>query len=103
MAKVNKLSGVREWLEREEWAEAFDELVLIHLEAPCKAADIEIEELADVIGGDLASDLLGCVFEDMLAGELEDGRNIVDDYLKRRGWKESAPNKCYMMACDHRS
>jgi len=98
MAKVNRLSGVREWLEREEWAEAFDELVQIHLEAPCKAVDIEIEELADVIGGDLASNLFGCVFEDMLAGELEDGRNIVDDYLKRRGWKESVPNKRYMTA-----
>ncbi len=27
-----------------------------------------------------------------------DGRNIVDDYLKRRGWKETAPNRRYMQA-----
>ncbi len=67
MAKTDRLSGVREWLEREEWAESFDELLQIHLEAPCKAADIEIEELPDVIGEDLASDLFGCVFEDMLS------------------------------------
>ena len=28
----------------------------------------------------------------------DDGRNFVDDYLKRRGWKESASNKAYMTA-----
>ncbi len=36
--------------------------------------------------------------EDMMARELEDGSNIVDDYLKRRGWKESVPNRRYMTA-----
>ena len=40
----------------------------------------------------------GCVFEDFLARDLDDGRNIVDDYLKRRGWNESASNKAYMRA-----
>ena len=31
--------------------------------------------------------------------ELEpDGGNLVDDYLKRRGWNEKAPNKAYMHA-----
>jgi hypothetical protein len=40
----------------------------------------------------------GCVFEDFLAYDLDDGSNIVDDYLKRRGWKESVPNKQYMKA-----
>ncbi len=42
--------------------------------------------------------LWGCVFEDLLARDLDDGRNIVDDYLKRRGWKESASNRAYMTA-----
>src|SRR5262249_26087132 len=27
-----------------------------------------------------------------------DGRNVVDDYLKRRGWKESASARAYMSA-----
>jgi len=98
MAKADRLSGVRKWLEREEWAEAFDELLQIHLEAACEAAGIEIEELDDLVGEDLVSNLFGCIFEDMLAGELEDGSNIVDDYLKRRGWKETVPNRRYLMA-----
>ena len=43
--------------------------------------------------------LWGCAFEDLLTQELEpDGGNLVDDYLKRRGWNEKAPNKAYMRA-----
>jgi len=98
MAKAYPLSGVRKWLEREEWAEPFDQLLAIHLEEPCEAAGIEMEELPDVIGEVLSSNVFSCVFEDMLSKELDDGSNIVDDYLKRRGWKESAPNKRYMTA-----
>jgi hypothetical protein len=98
MANAASLSGVRKWLEREEWREPFDRLLEMHLEAPCKSAGIEIEQLAGLIGEGHAANLFGCVFEDMLARELEDGSNIVDDYLKRRGWKEPVPNKRYMMA-----
>jgi hypothetical protein len=42
--------------------------------------------------------LWGCAFEDFLTREYDGNRNIVDDYLKRRGWKESASNKAYMTA-----
>ncbi|MCW5736539.1 MAG: hypothetical protein KIS73_20600 [Enhydrobacter sp.] len=98
MAKANQLSGVRKWLEREEWAELFDELLDLHLGPPCDEAGIEVEELADVIGAGHAANLFGCVLEDMLSNDFDDGSNIVDDYLKRRGWKESVPNKRYMMA-----
>ena len=41
--------------------------------------------------------LWGCAFEDFLTRDLEpDGRNLVEDYLKRRGWKETAQTKAYM-------
>ena len=98
MAKANQLSGVTKWLVREEWAATFEELLQLHLEAPCTAADVRIDELADVIGDAFMSNLFLCVLEDMLATEFEDGSNIVDDYLKRRGWKEPVPNKRYMTA-----
>ncbi len=98
MAKANALSGIRKWLERDEWAEPFDQLLEVHLDPPCEAAGIEMDELTEVIGDDLASSAFVCVFEDMLASELDDGSNIIDDYLKRRGWKESAANKRYMTA-----
>jgi hypothetical protein len=40
----------------------------------------------------------GCAFEDFLTREGADGRNIVDDYLKRRGWKESPSTRAYISA-----
>ena len=43
----------------------------------------------------------GCAFEDFLTQEIDHGSNIVDDYLKRRGWKESASNRAYMQALRH--
>ena len=40
--------------------------------------------------------LWGCAFEDFLTMDVEDAGKIVDDYLKRRGWKETARNREYM-------
>jgi hypothetical protein len=61
-------------------------------------ADIAFGDLPAVIGDERFAIVWGCVFEDFLARDLDDGRNIVDDYLKRRGWKESVPNKADMAA-----
>lgn len=35
---------------------------------------------------------------DVLAYDVDDDSSIADEYLKRRGWKESVANKRYMMA-----
>jgi hypothetical protein len=40
--------------------------------------------------------LWGAAFEDLLATDLPDGRNIADDYLRRRGWKEGASTRDYI-------
>jgi hypothetical protein len=40
----------------------------------------------------------GCAFEDFLTRDFDDGSNVVDDYLKRRGWKEGASTRAYMAA-----
>ena len=32
----------------------------------------------------------------MLATDLTDGRNIADDYLRRRGWRESVSTRAYI-------
>ena len=98
MANADSLSGLMKWLRREEWHEPFEEMLDQHLGPACEAADIGLDELADLVGNYHASVLWGCVLEDFMATDLDDGRNIVDDYLKRRGWKEKIPNKRYMMA-----
>ncbi len=84
------------FFSREEWQEPFDELVAMHLMPSCEAAGIDPDALADAIGEHRAAVIWGCLVEDFLAADLEDGSNIVDAYLKRRGWKETASNKQYL-------
>jgi hypothetical protein len=98
MAGGNSLSGLMKFLHRDEWRDAFNATLDRHLAAACAEADVSIDQLAEVIGGHHAGVLWGCVFEDFLTRSLDDGRNIVDDYLKRRDWKESAANKAYITA-----
>src|SRR6266436_514773 len=98
MASASSLYGVMKWLRRDEWNEAFSDLLEKHLRPACSKWDVEIDELSSVIGDDWFMNLWGCAFEDFLTREFADNRNIVDDYLKRRGWKESATNKAYMAA-----
>ncbi len=69
-----------------------------HLGVACAKADVPIEALSEIVGDHHATVLWGCVFEDFLTRDMDGGRNIVDDYLKRRGWKESASNKAYISA-----
>jgi hypothetical protein len=96
MANARSLEGLQKFLRREEWRIPLDEMLDRHLGPACAKAGMSFEELFDLVGDHHASVLWGCAFEDLLARRLDDGRNIVDDYLKRRGWKESASNKAYM-------
>lgn len=44
------------------------------------------------------STVFGAVFEDLLGLDLPDGRNLADEYLRRRGWKESVATRSYIAA-----
>ena len=98
MANANSLTGLMKWLRRDEWRDALNELLDRHLGPACAKAGVSFDALPGVIGDHHSTVLWGCAFEDLLARDLGDGRNIVDDYLKRRGWKESASNKAYITA-----
>ena len=43
---------------------------------------------------------MGVSFEDLVSTTRE-GLNIAEDYLKRRGWKESAGTRAYVQALRH--
>ena len=96
MASSNALSGLYKWLDREDWQEPFQEMLERHLGEPCAAGGITLDRLARTVGDHHATVLFGCVVEDFAASDLEDGGNVIDDYLKRRGWRESVPNKRYL-------
>ena len=86
------------WIGREEWRDAFADLLDRHVAHVCREADVAVEDLRSLVGDLEFGMLWGSAFEDFLSRDLDDGRNIVDDYLKRRGWKESPSNRAYMAA-----
>jgi len=99
MASAHSLNGLMKWLARDEWNDQFAEVFDRHLQPTCDASGVEPEEVASILGQDwFIATVWGSAFEDFLTLELDDGRNIVDDYLKRRGWKESASARAYMSA-----
>jgi len=97
MANKHRLEGLFKWAGRPQWDEALQEMLDQHLVSACEAHDIGLEELAGLIGDAAFMNLWGALFEDLVAHDFG-GRNIADDYLKRRGWKESAGNRAYIKA-----
>ena len=90
------ISGLIAWAKREEWRGALAELLERHCAEACAGAGIAPADIEDVLGDYAAAVLWGAAFEDLLATDLPDGRNIADDYLRRRGWKESASTRDYI-------
>lgn len=99
MPTSHDLNGLMKFLARDEWGNCFKTVFNTHLGPILDAGDMEFEDLAEILGDDRAVTLWGCAFEDFLTQDFEvEGGNIVDEYLKRRGWKESAQSKAYMKA-----
>ena len=87
------------WLTRDQWRDRFAKVYEEHLVPTCDQTDLDADEIMAILGHDwFMSTVWGCAFEDFLTREFEDGSNIVDDYLKRRGWKEGASTRSYMAA-----
>lgn len=97
MANGHSLDGLMKWAGRERWRAELEGVLAEHLGGACAAMDVEIEDLPDILGGAHFMNLWGCAFEDLAARDTG-GRNLADDYLKRRGWKESAGARAYIAA-----
>jgi hypothetical protein len=99
MAGKHLLEGLIKWSTRERWADWFEEVLADHLAPTCDETGLEINEIVAIIGEDLfTSTVWACAFEDFLTREFDDDGNAIDDYLKRRGWKETTPVRTYMAA-----
>lgn len=98
MAERNDISGLLAFISREgDWRDRLQEVVAEHLLPALEEFEIDQDGLADLLGEQWSGVLWGCGFEDFLGQHYEDG-NIVDLYLKRRGWKETALNRAYFTA-----
>ena len=101
MASVHELSKLMKFIRRAEWEEAFAEVLEQHLGRACGNLGVEPGEIVDILGEVTGTVLHGCALEDLMAREYEGGRNVVDEYLRRRGYAESPGAKRYMQALRH--
>ena len=98
MAERNDISDLLGFIGREgDWKDRLQEVVAEHLMPALDAFEIDHDDLTELLGEQWSGVLWGCGFEDFLGQRYEDG-NIVDLYLKRRGWKETALNRDYFAA-----
>ena len=87
------------WITRDEWRDRFAEVYDAHLQPACERSGVDVDEVVSILGEDFfMTTVWGSAFEDFLTRDFDDGRNIVEDYLKRRGWKESVSTRAYMTA-----
>ena len=97
MRSQRDLGRLIKFLARDDWKSRLEEVMGEHFGPAMEAFDLEYEEIGTALGGGWDMTLWGMAFEDFLGREFEpDGRNFVDEYLRRRGWNESAPAKAYM-------
>ncbi|MBC7622874.1 MAG: DUF2384 domain-containing protein [Aeromicrobium sp.] len=95
------VANLMEWMRREQkWGTRFEAIHEVHTASTRAVSGLPIEGLLNVLGDEGAGVLFGCVFEDLAARRFNDfegpPHNIVDDYLKRRGWRDSVPSRRYM-------
>lgn len=99
MPSSHDLKGLMKFMERDEWRACFEDVFEDHFGAVLDSGDMEFADISDILGDDWAITLWGCAFEDFLTRDFEiEGGNIVDEYLKRRGWRENPQSKAYMKA-----
>ena len=86
-------------LTRDEWRDRFAEVYDAHLQPACERSGVDVAKVVSILGEDFfMTTVSGSAFEDFLTRDFDGGHNIVEDYLKRRGWKESASTRAYMTA-----
>ncbi|MCU0886162.1 MAG: hypothetical protein MUC44_14720 [Beijerinckiaceae bacterium] len=99
MKRGHDLAGLIKYATGPAWAAHLREALWDHIGLASEEFGFEIDALADVVDAHWAGVLWGCAFEDLITREVEpDGRNLADDYLKRRGWNEAGSNKLYIRA-----
>ena len=97
MSAIHGVEGLTKWIKGDEWRNDFEAVFDRHVGPACRGAGVELEELADIIGDHGMTVLWGCAFEDFVSSGSGE-RNVADEYLKRRGWKESAGARAYLRA-----
>lgn len=93
------LAHLTTWARRERWRELCQRAVRAHFATVCAAAGMNEEKLAEEIGEEHYEMAQACALEDFFAnGAGTKGRNVIEDYLDQRGWKEAIGGRDYLRA-----
>ena len=96
------IAALMKYARREPWDAVLGASMEAHLEPASAETGLSVEEISEELGEEWQGPVLGCAFEHALTLEIDpDGWNLVDDYLKRRGWTESRSNVAYLKALRH--
>jgi hypothetical protein len=91
------IRNIMKWAEQPEWLEEQAAVFDTHLAPVCDRIDIDQEDLVlELEEHGCGGMLFGVVFEDFISRRLPDDKNVIDDYLKRRGWRVSVPGRRYL-------
>ncbi len=93
------IDNLLKWSANEEWTPFRKQVFAEHFDMICDRFDTTEEEIANLLG-DAFDMVFGCVLEDFFTARFGDEgeKNVIDDYLKRRGWREKVPAKRYLEA-----
>lgn len=87
------------WARRSPWQRLWDEVLEQHVGAVARKAGLDHDALEAELGHHAHMMLLGCAFEDLLSHRADErGRNIIDDYLDQRAWREPPVVREYLRA-----
>jgi hypothetical protein len=96
---VEAVEHLVSWAARRHWKEECTRAIAEHFEPVCAKAGIDEAELTRLLGQQHYRTVEGWAFEDFLCRRFgPKGRNVVDDYLDRRAWKESTSGRDYLRA-----
>jgi len=86
------IGNIVKWSAMDDWAPYREEVFASHLDPVMENLGVTGDELAEALG-DALDMLYGVILEDFFTARFgDDGElNVIDDYLKRRGWREKVP------------
>lgn len=95
---ADKASGnLIRWSTRDDWIPMLEQIFAEHFDNVCGDFDMTAQEIADSLG-DAFTMIYGWIIEDFFTTKFDEGHNVIDDFLKRRGWREKVPAKRYLRA-----
>jgi hypothetical protein len=93
------LEHLARWAGRGRWKEESMRAIAAHFEPVCAKSGISEDELAEALGEFHYEMVEACAFEDFCSRRpASRRRNVIDDYLDQRGWKESIQARDYLRA-----